>query len=302
MSANRTERRRPPAKKDERMPSQVTKSAWRAIILAGALALTLGIAVCQWSGWFATANSAPGPVPNISAVEALGRADEAYHRTDYAEAMYWYRRAADQGNSQAQNNIGWLYEYGRGVALDYSEVMRWFRLAAEQGSAPAQCNIGLLYENARGMAQDYGEAMRRYRIAADNGGVGGQINVGRLYENGRGVPQDYAEAMRWYRKAADQGEAAAQYHIGWLYENGWGVAQDYSEAARWYRMAVDQGNAAARAHIGRLYMRWYREAADQGMPRRRPLSVSCSSTAGACRRTTRRRCAGTARPRSRATG
>jgi len=51
---------------------------------------------------------ATSPAPKISAVEALGKADEAYHRTDYPEAMRWYRRAADQGNSHAQNNIGWL--------------------------------------------------------------------------------------------------------------------------------------------------------------------------------------------------
>jgi TPR repeat protein len=84
----------------------------------------------------------------------LGKANEAYHRTDYAEATYWYRKAADQGNPQAQNAIGWLYERGLGVTQDYSEAMRLFRLAAEQGDAPAQSNIGRLYENGWGVAQD----------------------------------------------------------------------------------------------------------------------------------------------------
>jgi hypothetical protein len=40
--------------------------------------------------------------------EALQRGSEARGRTDYAEAMRWYRKAADQGNTDAQNNIGWL--------------------------------------------------------------------------------------------------------------------------------------------------------------------------------------------------
>jgi tetratricopeptide (TPR) repeat protein len=153
------------------------KFARRLIIMASAVVLALLLAV---SILFKTeAPPATSPAPKISAVAALGKADDAYHRTDYAEAIRWYRRAADQGNPHAQNNMGWLYEYGRGVAQDYGEAMRWFRLAAEQGNDSAQSNIGRLYENGWGVAQDYGEAMRWYRKAAE-GGAGGQINVGRL--------------------------------------------------------------------------------------------------------------------------
>jgi TPR repeat protein len=144
----------PALKKDEHIPSQVTKSARRPIILAAAVVMALGVAVAQRSGLFSTGTSAPSPAPKISAAEALGKANEAYHRTDYAEATYWYRKAADQGNPQAQNAIGWLYERGLGVTQDYSEAMRLFRLAAEQGNAPAQSNIGRLYENGWGVAQD----------------------------------------------------------------------------------------------------------------------------------------------------
>ena len=34
---------------------------------------------------------------------------------DYAEAAKWYRRAADEGNADAENSLGWLYRSGRGV-------------------------------------------------------------------------------------------------------------------------------------------------------------------------------------------
>ena len=190
---------------DERIRSQVTKSNGRPIILAGAVVLALGVAVFLRSGSFSTGAPAPSLASQISAAEALGKGDEAWRRKDYAEAAHWYRRAADQGNSEAQNNVGWLYENGRGVAQDYGEAMRWFLLAAEQANAPAQANIGWLYENGRGVAQDYGEAMRWYRAAADSGGAVGQVNLGRLYANGRGVPQDRQIAP--YRRvvASDRG-------------------------------------------------------------------------------------------------
>jgi hypothetical protein len=57
---------------------------------------------------------------------------------DDAEAVRWYRAAADQGFAEAQASLGFMYVNGKGVAQDYAEAMRWFRLAADQGHAYAQ--------------------------------------------------------------------------------------------------------------------------------------------------------------------
>jgi TPR repeat protein len=47
--------------------------------------------------------------------------------------MEWYRKAAGQGNADAENNIGDLYENGLGVSQDYVQAMVWYRKAADQG-------------------------------------------------------------------------------------------------------------------------------------------------------------------------
>jgi TPR repeat protein len=57
---------------------------------------------------------------------------------DDAEAVRWYRLAADQGDAKAQYNIGGCYSKGTGVVQDDAEALRWFRLAADQGLAEAQ--------------------------------------------------------------------------------------------------------------------------------------------------------------------
>ncbi len=57
---------------------------------------------------------------------------------DYAEAVKWYRMAAEQGDAKAQSNLGFMYDNGQGVPQDYAEAAKWFRLAAEQGDADAQ--------------------------------------------------------------------------------------------------------------------------------------------------------------------
>ncbi len=229
---------------------------------------------------------------NLAQIKALANTGDARAQTlvglafdwgkggeaqDFAQAMTWYRKAADQGYAAAQFVIGVLYDFGQGVKQDYVQAMTWYRKAADQGDAEAQYNVGWLYHFGQGVKQDYAQAITWYRKAADQGDAEAQYNVGWLYHFGQGVKQDYAQAMTWYRKAADQGYAEAQYNIGWLYNFGHGVNQDYAQAMTWYGKAADQGYARAQLNIGVLYengqgvkqdyaqaMTWFRKAADQG--------------------------------------
>lgn len=127
-----------------------------------------------------------------------------------------------------------------------------YRRAAEQGDLEAQFNLACSYANGRGVAQDDGQAMLWYRKAADRGHTGAQNNIGWMHDNGRGVAKDPDEAIRWYRKAADSGNAFAQNNLGIKYENGTGVKKDLVEAARWYRLAAAQGNAQAKESLTRV--------------------------------------------------
>jgi TPR repeat protein len=56
---------------------------------------------------------------------------------DRTEAARWWHMAAEQGNANAQLNIGTCFEYGDGVAKDPVEAAKWLRRAAEQGNANA---------------------------------------------------------------------------------------------------------------------------------------------------------------------
>ena len=61
---------------------------------------------------------------------------------DDAEAVRWYRRAAEQGDALAQSNLGVSYRDGRGVSQGDEAAVSWFRGAAEQEDAAAQSNLG----------------------------------------------------------------------------------------------------------------------------------------------------------------
>ena len=160
---------------------------------------------------------------------------------------------ADQGNAEAQVNLGVMYTNGKGVAQDDRQAVAWYRKAADQGNAEAQYNLGVAYENGIGVPQDYRQAVAWYRKAADQGLAMAQLSLGMMYLNGRGVAQNYRQAVSWFQKAADQGDAGAQSNLGVMYANGKGVARNYTEAIKWYRLAAEQGNSLGQLFLGLMY-------------------------------------------------
>ena len=81
---------------------------------------------------------------------------------DDVEAVKWYRKAAEQGDADAQVFLGLMYRNGKGVQQDYAEAVKWVRKAAEQGNAEAQFNLGVIvmYRSGKGVQQDYAEAVK----------------------------------------------------------------------------------------------------------------------------------------------
>lgn len=51
---------------------------------------------------------------------------------NYSEALKWFHKAADQGNTAAYSWLGSMYYSGQGTSRNYAEALRWFRKAADQ--------------------------------------------------------------------------------------------------------------------------------------------------------------------------
>jgi len=156
-----------------------------------------------------------------------------------------YKAGAEQGDAEAQFNLGFCYDDGRGVEKDYSHAVKWYRKAAEQNYVPAQFNLAYCYANGQGVRKDKVEAAKWYRKAAEQNYTPALSNLGWCYDNGCGVAKDYVEAVKWYRKAAEQGHAEAQLNLGCCYANGQGVPRDKVEAYVWFSMAAKADSDAA---------------------------------------------------------
>lgn len=106
-------------------------------------------------------------MPAIAADIDDGQA--AYNAGDYATALRLWRPLAEQGNARAQNNLGVMYENGKGVAQDINEAVRWYRLAAVQGYSGAQYDLGLAYAIGRGgVRRDPVRAYMWFSLAAQS--------------------------------------------------------------------------------------------------------------------------------------
>ena len=70
---------------------------------------------------------------------------------------------ADQGNADAQLNLGLMYEYGKGTEEDYTQAVRWYRKAAEQGDTIAQLNLAVMYKYGTGVNEDFSQSVLWYK-------------------------------------------------------------------------------------------------------------------------------------------
>lgn len=99
---------------------------------------------------------------------------------------------AEQGNAEAQNNLGIAYYNGENVEKSYEKAVSWFSKAAEQGNAEAQFSLG---HNGEGVKKSREKAVYWYTLSAEQGYVRAQNNLGSCYFIGDGVKQSYEKAV-----------------------------------------------------------------------------------------------------------
>lgn len=83
-----------------------------------------------------------------------------------SEAFTLYKEMAEQGDVEAQFNVGVMCETGWSVPLDNKKAVRWYREAANQGHADAQIRLGMMYYLGIGARQSDIKGQKWIRKAA----------------------------------------------------------------------------------------------------------------------------------------
>lgn len=190
------------------------------------------------------------------------------------KSINYYKFAAENGNTKAQNALGNCYFYGKGVEKDTAIAANWYLKAAIQGDASAQRNLACYYYSLN----NKNKAIEWIVKSAEQGYPPAQNNLGGFYDNGEGnLEEDKKKAIEWYQKAADQGNTDAQNNLAICYLYGTGVAKDKVKAIELYTKSANSGNLIAQKNLGDCYrkgngveqnraiaLEWYQKAAAQG--------------------------------------
>lgn len=181
--------------------------------------------------------------------------------SDFAGALEWTRRAAEQNWLPAVMDMGSLYMYGgKGVKQDVAAARKWYEKAVEMGSKEAHWFLGILdYESAH----DVEAALKHWRTAAEAGIADAQYRLGRILSQKQETLQ---EGMQWLEKAARVGQKGgvpqACTALANLYISGSnGAPKDSAKAVQLYKTAASGGDALAQLVYAELLL-----AGAEGVP------------------------------------
>lgn len=119
------------------------------------------------------------------------------------------RKAAKEGNADAQYQLADAYLEGKGVSTDSKQGAEWLEKAAKLDHPAAQFVLGYMY----------------------------------LKGGGQNIRKNPKQGLEWIRKSSDHGYAKAEYALGVLYRDGdgeTGIAQNPHDAAKLFRAAARQ--------------------------------------------------------------
>jgi uncharacterized protein len=150
----------------------------------------------------------------LYAADPLADAVRALESGRHAQAAQMLLPLANAGNSLAQYRLGTLYYQGHGVPEDEKQAVYWWKKAAAQGSSEAMFQLGSAFlfgsQTAKIVPDPDREAAMWYFQAASAGHAEAQYHLGLLFLAGKGVIDSRTEAARWMKKAAAQGHPEAR--------------------------------------------------------------------------------------------
>jgi TPR repeat protein len=148
---------------------------------------------------------------HAAALETLGRACIEGNEKNWGCAMHYFELAAQRGRGSAMTLYGWVLSNQPSAGeKDFAEALNWYRKGANAGDLFAQNNLGEMFERGRGTRRDDKQARQWYGRAAEAGFGPGQFNYARLLLSGVGGPRDKDGAVQWLQKAERNGVAQAK--------------------------------------------------------------------------------------------
>ena len=174
------------------------------------------------------------------------------------EAVYWWGKAAQEGNGQAATNLGLLYlnrpipgtGYHGGPQADPQKALEYFKLGHELGDMKAGRHVGLCYKNGTVVEKDDKLAYEWFVKAAERGDSSAKLYVADCKLKGEGTEQNIPAAIEGYEALVEKKGhdiANAAYRLGCIYRDGVFAEKDIPRSINYFRIVVDNATVHERA-------------------------------------------------------
>ena len=173
--------------------------------------------------------------------------------------MELLRKAAEQGDADAQYRLAVWYEQSENAELEAEECIRSIRPFVERAYYCPERDIDYTVgpkESEGYIVPNLEQAFYWFHRAAEQEHADAQYQLGKFYCHGVGVPQNHNRAFLWWGKAAKQGNCKAQNGLGFLYCYAYSdfvFAKDLKQAEFWWNKAAEQGLISAQCNLGSYY-------------------------------------------------
>ncbi|KAF2069829.1 hypothetical protein CYY_008851 [Polysphondylium violaceum] len=183
---------------------------------------------------------------------------------DFKKAEYWYLKAAEHGNSDAQKALGFIYATGKLGYIDEPKAILYYTFAAKSGNIIAQLSLAYRYANGYGTEKSCMKSAKLYEFVArqyvsdyESRGFGYNIPHERLSDFAPSQSSDEEDVVEFLRYSASIGDPSSLVTMANLYLQGGPVTQDFRLAFGYYRDAASQDFAAGLAGLGFMYNKGY---------------------------------------------
>ena len=195
---------------------------------------------------------------------------------DYKKAVFWYRKAGEAGNGEAQYRMGNLYFMGLGVDMSNAvQAFQWYEKASNNLSGDfklkhkALYQVALAYARGWGTTKSYWQAFTKFSLAGDYkdaksqaekmqakmkkkiDGLSAEEHFKKGAEFNKNKKLDMA--FKHVKVAAELGHTDAAYTLYRMYFNGLGTQRNIVEGKRWLVSVALTGHAQSQFDLGKYY-------------------------------------------------
>ncbi len=163
-------------------------------------------------------------------------------KINYKKARFWYEKAANIGDDNAQLILANMYRDGEGGSIDNNKAFNWYLKSEKQGNIEATYYLGFMYLNGKGVVKNDRKAFLLVQKSALDSYPYAQYTLAQMYKQGLTVMQNTSKYLAYLIKSAKNNFAKAQYELA----NHYYFADNKQQAAYWMEKAYQQNYPNAR--------------------------------------------------------